>query len=240
MPEWGARFVNDSGIVQIDGNYRNYQLIAKGSDIPDTVDPGNGGDYRQAYKSLQFSGLNNPIMAIRCPDMAYVNQGGNSSAYSFRLYRRKDAASAIDWWLFDNVKPAPPTGWGMVIRNQFNEVVFSTAAAPFRVAGLITHDAQTSASQDFIFVPGRSYAFTPCRMAEMADVQLGPGGGGTVPTAAILDEVSTGQTIPGGVRIGKYPYFVFIGDADKIPPGISPSGWFSYLSTWLILDVTNI
>lgn len=227
---------NTSGIVQIDGEYRNYQLINKGVATPDTVIVSPPGEYMAQYKSLQFTGLNNPIMVIRCADYAYVNQNVSGGTHTFTLYRDKAKSSTISWWLFDDVKPAAAAG-GLTMRNAANEVVFSSDAPPFRVAGLVEHDSDGSGSSDYLFTAGRTYAYTPCRLAESVSVNVGPGGTGSNPTVAIYDAVSGCKAMTGGVSMGAVVWFVFAGNYNDAPQA---DPWVSSRSVWLIVDVTDL
>ncbi|PZQ56278.1 MAG: hypothetical protein DI555_06600 [Novosphingobium pentaromativorans] len=236
MAEYGIRITNDSGIVQIDGNYRNFQLINKGVAVPDTTVVGGAGEYFMQSKTLQFTGLTNPIIVIYCTDQAFVTQSLVNGVHAFSLYRRKTNSSSIEWWLFDDVKPAPVSGWGTAIRNQANQIVYNTNLPPFRVAGIVERSVRDAAA-DFAFTPGRKYAYVPCRMGEFYDVALGPGSVGSNPTVAVNNVVSCCAGISGGVRIGNESWYVFVGNYNQSP---QMDAWNSIVATWLIVDVTNL
>lgn len=237
MAEYGARFRNASNVAQIDGVYRNLQLVAKGSDVPDQTSPSSGGfDYPNAWKALNFTGLTNPVMVIRCVDPAYF--AGNSTgagAFAFRLYRPKTASSAIEWWLFDDVKPTSlAPGWGMRVRNKdTNEVVYDTRLPPFRVVDQIApFTMPTSGTADYSYPAGKKYAYTSAKMAARHTNQ----GASTV---LISREYSFCKATSGGISLSWNVDYVWVGSAGSVPSG-QPAPFNSGLTSWLVVDVTNL
>lgn len=236
MPEYGTRYRNAANILQIDGQYKNMQMVQKGSAIPDQLGPSGGGyDYPLAYKTLSFTGLSNPVLVIRCTDLTYfitADQGGGS--YQFFLYRDRTSSSAIEWWLFDDAKPgnlAP--GWGQRIRNRTTgEVVYDTRIPPFRVTDQIYPFAMPlNGGTDFQYPAGRKYGFTPARLASRFTNQ----GASTI---ALRWEYSLCKAIASGINIGWETEHVWIGNVGSAP--VTPTPYNSNLASWMVVDVTDL
>ena len=136
----GLTVVGDHGNYQIDDSTYNLGLIAKG-----TVN--FAGDSWEVYHTatLQFSGLETPVLALHVPSQNKINCWGiesvtlNNGVHTYKL----GAATQIgygeiwqgEWFLFDRPKPTPAgqTGYGLEVYDPQGRLKFSSANPPMRV-----------------------------------------------------------------------------------------------------------
>lgn len=236
MAEYGVRYRNAANILQIDGTHKNMQMVQKGVAVPNQNTPGaTGFDYPVTYATLSFSGLSNPVLAIRCTDPAFVvsaNRGGG--VYDFWLYRTRAGTANIEWWLFDDAKPSGlAPGWGQRVRNRTTgEVVYDTRIPPFRVTDQIyPFNMPLNGGTDFSYSAGKKYAYSQIRIATRVTVT----GASTV---AILWEYSMCKATAGGINISWQSPQVWVGNAGSTPPGYDP--YNSNLTAWIVVDVTDL
>jgi hypothetical protein len=149
----GFRTKNASGTLQIDQNYENLALRAKGTFTPGT--PWNNSKWRLG--SFTVTG-NTPVIAWRASGPATlvsVSVSGTSVTYQFLIAA---ASGSIDWWLFD--KPtyvAMATAPGIRIKNpSTGVVVFDSRMKYMRVVGVISGDYAS-----LVAPAAASYAGTP-------------------------------------------------------------------------------
>lgn len=130
----GAKFISDSGKVQIDSQYQNMALWAEGSVSVSKVyrDPCWTWDEYRADIPLPSARSRPPILAV---SMAVGNTVGlyalkkdsNGNVTDFVVLSNQSAA--VDYQIFipSDELPTPSDDWGMIIWNGSSQQVFNSA-----------------------------------------------------------------------------------------------------------------
>lgn len=172
---FGFSVYGDDGI-QIDDNYRNLMLVAKGTTAT-LISVG-------AVAEVTYTGAAGctPVLAISCTSLASVmsvSVVGNTWTWGLSvLYRPNSGAfddgctgvthtsAAVDWYVFDKPPAAPSVGFGLVVRDGDGAVVFDSSRRAMRVVGVLTAPSIVGYTADrsfpipaaFTGLSGRSYA----------------------------------------------------------------------------------
>ena len=128
---YGAKFVNDSGTIQIDDTFQNYELKTAG-----TISvPAYG-----SYGTVTYTGSTKAIIAIR-PQNGFgvvirsVVYNSGTGIKTWRFWT--DTACNLDYYIFDvpdQTTPLPT--YGMVLRDAAGQITFRSDKKYMRVAGM--------------------------------------------------------------------------------------------------------
>ena len=172
---FGFQVIGDGGI-QIDANYRNLMLVAKGT----TAILMSAG----SVEAVSYTGAAGctPVLALSCTRLAavmYVVVSGNTWTWHISvLYRPMSGTfddgssgvvhmpATINWYVFDKPPAAPSTGFGLVVRDETGGVVFDSSRRSMRVVGQVASQSIVGYSANSSFpspgtftgAAGRSYA----------------------------------------------------------------------------------
>lgn len=155
----GFQIVNSSGVVQVDENYVNLGLVAKGT----ITIPAGGIGGLAAPAQISFTGVS-PILCIRPVNtfafIRSVTKSGSTYAYTVNggfatSGNSSPLAETFNWYIFDRMSQIGTTNYGIQIYNAAGEITFNSSANPMRVAAvgqipnasLATAPATVSASQ---------------------------------------------------------------------------------------------
>ena len=159
----GFQIVNANGIVQVDENYVNLGLVAKGT----ITIPAGGIGGMAAPAQISFTGAS-PILCIR-PVSTYafirsVTKLGNTFSYTVNggysgAGNTSPTAETFNWYIFDRMSQIAVTNYGIQIYNASGELTFNSSSNPMRIAGvgqtpnaaLSTAPATVSAAQAGIY-----------------------------------------------------------------------------------------
>ena len=146
----GLEVYNDTGVFQIDGNRRNYQLKQNGSgtcNISETT----GGRTRY-YTTIAITSSTAPLFFI----------GGNTnvcslygisvagSTWTFQIVSNTNGAT-FNYWVFD-VLDTSPANFGLEVFNVSGQRVFHSGGKPLRITAI--QNSGTTVS----YTAGRTYA----------------------------------------------------------------------------------
>lgn len=173
----GFQVVGSHGLVQVDGDYFNLGLAAKG-----TVNVA-GPAYYNAAATVTVTG-STPILCIRSAavtaSIVKVSRAGSQYTYSIS----GNSAGAVDWFLFD--KMALGATSGLQVFSAAGDLVFDAASRPMRVVAVYQiNDTDTKTGSSSLALPaGGVYA---------ACISQGRKWG--VSTANSIDEYTDGVTM---------------------------------------------
>lgn len=242
---YGFRVTGDYGI-QIDADYRNLMLVAKGA---------TASLVSLSTETVSYTGSAGctPVLAISCTGRASISQvtvSGNTWTWTlFVPYTPNSgtfdngcsgvggAGGVVNWYVFDKPPAAPATGFGLVVFDAAGGTVFDSSRLAMRVVGVLTSPSIAGLSASGAFpIPG---AFTGTAGRSYACVYAGSRyryhtiqNSGLWHTGYVLD----GFSVNGAA--------VLVGDA---LPQYDVSGSGSYAVTYystaaqnnLVLDVTG-
>lgn len=233
---YGLRVLGEHGIAQIDGQYRNMVLINKKQL---TIPAYTGSQFLPLPSDVRYTRLRqDSIIAVRKlshfgtaanlsigiweTDLVDSNgnhgdsfvaiQGANTTAMDVVVYE----------FAFSNYDIS---GYGLIVRNDANQVVFSSNNKPMRVVGSSRSDNTDMALRPKIILPsGRDYAIAmPERLHETANV-----GGLRTDSWGTFN-----QEFQGNSTVFSQNYF-----AIKVN-GTTSQTYRSYMQNIMAIDVTN-
>jgi hypothetical protein len=166
----GLLVINDSGNIQIDQTYRNYELRAK-----DTVTANIflGGNIAAYFAQFSIAGLTAPILAFRGDGAGgrcytQISHSVSSGVWTFRILTGAPGGAGsgdIDYWIYD-VPVSSGQNAGMQIFNSAAQLVFDSGRKYLRVVDSFAFDASQigTGSQTKTYPAGRDYAFVTARL----------------------------------------------------------------------------
>lgn len=134
----GFQLVNDQGVVQVDENFINLALVAKGA----VHIPAGGIGGLLAPPQINYWGVS-PILCLRSVSTyAYIRQvtkSGNTYSYVINggfagAMNDSPLAETFNWYIFDRMSQVPASNAGLQVFNAWGELTFSSASRPMRVA----------------------------------------------------------------------------------------------------------
>jgi hypothetical protein len=134
---FGAQFLNESLVVQIDSTYGNYYLSRSGA-AASTAISGTGTGvssllYPPSWLVVTVVGLN-PLIAFRCSEKSFLyNVVQSGSNWTFTIVTFGLVGTLINYYIYDTYPTATGSGWGMEIYNEFTQVNFSSLRKYLRV-----------------------------------------------------------------------------------------------------------
>ena len=129
----GIQIFNDNNSLIIDGTYRNYRLLSKGTV---SINPAVTVDgYAAANAKIQYQGKvgSVPVIAIRSDGgicgISFTLKSGNN--YTFYLsggpFSGAQASATFQYYIFDLVQPTEDNGGPFVVWNEQGQVVFDSS-----------------------------------------------------------------------------------------------------------------
>lgn len=164
----GLQIFSDSGFVQIDADYSNYVLVAKGTVTCGPRETGYGVDISSNRK--------NSIIAIRSGSFAAVFNSLDGASNVVHKIVSESNGAVIDYWIFAADPPAP-TNNGFEVYNAQGQVVFSANGKYLKLLRFVTVPVGAGTSGS-IQTPGIGPAWVSasfCALWEGATVAV-PGG----------------------------------------------------------------
>lgn len=238
----GFQAINDSNIVQIDANYKNYMLLTKGL-VQLSV---NADEWLGVPLAITVTGAINPVIAVHCKEFIRIWRVSNGNgSYTFKIhgaYTNRPAdpnrplPANLWYYVFDSPPPAPSVhGVGMQVMTGTGAVAFDSTYGYMRVLGTLSGTAsfppasyvrkQTRFGNDKV-------AIVICQQAlKLVNDFLDPGTGNPVESTnlfsltARMESQSVIETLDGT------EYIMYSGTANFIN---SPS------YTYLAIDVSNL
>lgn len=129
---YGYRQLGSHGYVQIDQNYQNLFLKAKGNaNIPSSSNQGLGS---LVAVTLPITLSPTSVIALSGAAVAVVNatSGGNI----IQIYSPYADGRAFTWWVFDKLTSVSSSGFGMIVRKPVTfEPIYDDTQKPMRVLG---------------------------------------------------------------------------------------------------------
>lgn len=129
----GLQVVGTHGVVQVDQNYFNLVLRAKG-----TVSTG----FQQRF-DITYTGTT-PMVAFRCLNTTIALQYITKSGSTFTYHYISSNPDTITYYIFDR-PPTTASNFGLSIWDGSGNLVFSSDYSPMRLVSAV----QTPAHQDF-------------------------------------------------------------------------------------------
>lgn len=222
MPE-GIQVYNDSGILQIDGTFRNLSLISTGSILcnnTSTEIPATYGDVvvpNSTSPLLAFPGIGNGVTCT------VISVSGSNR--TFRVFYEGNVSVTIPYYVFD-VPDSTPTTFGLQVYNSSGQLCFDAAKKYMRVLDFYTNNPvfPNSVSKTY---PGKTVALIPTTYSR--------GVVGVIPMPTRYQwSVAWGRII-GSNQLDLHFGSVFIstsGSGDPLTGGNPQNGW-------LVIDITN-
>lgn len=226
---YGLQVFGEHGVAQIDGNYRNLVLINKQTMTLPLAPP-------TALSSVKYTKLRaDSIVAVR-----KLSNYGTTYETVISVFNVRSTAGGDQVWVLGNNDintmdvivyefafntTASNTGYGLVVRNASNEVVFNSNDKPLKVVGMSRSSDPILSNRPSITLPSdRDYAVA-------------------LPEATMVVDWSNGvrRTLYGSFTqqiSGSNYIFKHAGQYELIR--ISGSGQFvQYVQNMLVIDVTN-
>ena len=243
----GFRAVTAAGVVQIDESHLCLSLRAKGSataSIAHTMS--QGATWLLRYRDLTFTSADAPIVALRVTEanqytgVIAVTRSGNVWTFRILVIGQATNSFQFQYWIFDRPSAPSVSGFGLIVRDAANRVVFNSNDPVIRVVGQAPGD----------YGAGRTYAFayssvinyfheivdnTPTGFLTLENIQAW----GCRATTTGVQRVQ--QTIYGNVLNGEAP--------SRFAPGAGLNGWgggdvnYGFAPadmSMLVLDVTGM
>lgn len=131
----GFQVINDSGVIQIDQDYFNYSMVAKG-----TLAVNGGG------ANISVSGSVAPVLCFRPTGaavgiMGFTFNAGGTSVWNLRASVQPNLTASVDWWVFDAERAVSDTGPGLSVYDGSGNVVYNSNTPEMRVAGVASTPA---------------------------------------------------------------------------------------------------
>lgn len=149
----GLQVFNDAGVLQIDQDYRNYQLRSKGTGTCSTS--WNTGGVQKWRTTVTVTSATAPIVFIRPNSTAFICQWGASvsgSTWAFEFYSTTQNA-AFDWYAFDVTVSGTLPNFGLEVFNASGQRVFHSSIPPLKVVNV-----RAAGSGNLTIPSGRTYA----------------------------------------------------------------------------------
>jgi hypothetical protein len=243
MTDWGLKVYNESGDLQIDGEYRNHHFKSKGTL---TVDGLTGSNVGATRKEIAFTNCVAPVLAIRSVNSGFICNYLVASivgtTWTFRLignYNTGSGSRDVEYWLFDNINSPSSETWGLRVWDAAGALVYDSGFPPLISVDFLenlTYSPGTGVNE--IYISGRKYAaIMSGGGGDSAEIPTGPIGGGPGDVATLY--TSSGCSgITNGVHFDNYQYDFFLGPVTS-QPGY-PNHIFSHAPDWTVVDVTNL
>lgn len=217
---FGAKIINDTGSIQIDQDYKNLAMVAKGNIVTtNTI----GGGY--SWVDLTITGIN-PILALRCTTRSchyyYITNSGSNWTYRIFINNSTAGVDTITYYVFDEPPTPVMSGFGMIIFNSASQPCFDNRHKYLRVTAMIEHP-HTEASHTFTV--GRQYA------AIISKPAVGLTAPGMAPPYPLIRYGMGWQAITNGME--RKVVIVSTGSYSSVPVSAS------YPGSAIIVDVTN-
>ncbi len=142
----GLKIYNDSGIKQIDENFKNFVLVKAGSVTCSTSQ--SSGGVTKYYASISLTNAVNPLIALKCSDSYGICPyfaSISGTTWTFIIFTRNSGVT-VNYWIFDEIASVTETA-GLTIFKADGSVAYHSSKYPLRIVGGL--GAYTS---------GRSYA----------------------------------------------------------------------------------
>lgn len=193
------RLRTDTGITQVDETFANLALIQSGQIQLDQVGPFTN----IKFGTLQFSGRESPVLALRAPyPVGYkaINVSGSTWQYQLATELKWQTSAPVNWYLFDR-PPPQGSGWQVCLRDAQGREVFNANNRYMRPKAFHVLAANVPGSHDelvdFVGLPTGTYAAIP-------STNRNAGWSYTVfdTSNALQQQVDGVQALPNGVRVG--------------------------------------
>ena len=204
---------NDSGIVQVDENYVNICMVAKGSATLNDNYPANTIGYLGTSARLTFAKSSYPfppIIALRsgyyCNAFFARSPGGSNWLYD--IMSNAPDGTAIDYYIF-GTNLVHASDFGLLIKKANGDVCFSSDRPPLRVIDYLTGDitgtfngstGQIIDAATHNYGSGRTYAFISGFVAYRYSSTFS---GANFSQSA---HISVARTVSNGIQTGKLNY----------------------------------
>lgn len=154
----GLQVYNDSGIIQIDQDYKNFGLISSGTITLSTT---LGSTWNNAYyATVVATGRTNPVLAFRAnSDEKVCIAKTDISGSTWTFYIVGTGGEDVDWYLFDILPSSGLDTYGLQVNNSSGQPVFHSSVPCIRVVGQITYPAASltvSSGRDYAIVQSAS------------------------------------------------------------------------------------
>lgn len=141
---YGLKVLNSGGFVQVDSNYKNTVLVASGSAT-------FSGAYWHNSTTVNFPAVSGtPLLCVRFESSSAFCAVSNltSSSFEFKLLSSSDmtvgVSGTINWRIYaDKVGPLNTSGYGLLVKNSSNVVVFSSDELYPRIASVVDGNPYT-------------------------------------------------------------------------------------------------
>lgn len=244
----------DTGIIQISDQEIHFSLMDRGTLpssgwAPETGTSSGGASEQIDLIISGFSTADAPMLAISSARGTWAEIiSSTSSGITYRIYRRVTSESpVVDWYFFSKKSPPASTGAAMIIRNESNQIVFSSNYPPARVLGIFNQDGYSGAP-----ITGKKLAHIPVKQRSTGFLSVTFAGigsctmGGSVPGYQHYRAEGSGRSsvyaTVGDVGFGGYRGF----QTGALPVFCSPSqqpqsnSYDSLTYESIIIDVTNL
>ena len=136
----GFQIIGSSGNVQIDGNYVNLGLIAKGTvTIPAAGSISTSAVNASAITPQIVVTGSTPILCIAPKivraNIGRVQQSGSTFSYTI-IGGASSAGETFNWYLFDQMSLTTQGTSGLQVFNASGQIVFNSNANPMRIAAV--------------------------------------------------------------------------------------------------------
>jgi hypothetical protein len=217
----GFQSFNDSGNVQIDADYSNYVMVAKGTAVSGPrSDAGFGADIS--------SGKKNSIIAIRSGAFAAVFNSLDSAGNVVHRVLTETNGASFEYWIF-SADPAPAANSGIEIYNAAGQRVFQGIAPYLRLLGFynVPVNAGTNGS---VSTPGKNPAWVSASYCALWEGATVPNPGGAPISQGILRTLM-GRSVSGGAQYQSKTIYSF--PANR---GTSDNAYGAFM----LIDTTNL
>lgn len=213
----GLFVTNDFGTIQIDENYKNFVLVARGT-VATTAFVANASTF-----SLSFGGCTTPLLAIRHGDFfscVGFRQPSNGNV-TFTGLSAGGAGTVLEYFLFDIPPAYAVPSSGLVIWNGSGEVIFRSDMRPLRIIDVVNGGGPVTRYYD----GSRAYAVIE------GDQGRGLQAAGRYPYPRSLGRTYS-QIIGGTINLGTMRWYT---------SGINPApvNWVRPNFSSIIVDVSN-
>lgn len=138
---YGAEFLNEDYVLQINDNFFNYYVLQSGSQATSAISGAGSGvaalTYCTSWLVVSVTGIN-PIIAFSCPNEAFlysVTQSG--SLFTFYIATFSPIGTNTKYYVYDTVPAAITAGYGMEVYNSSGQVTYSSSRKYFRAVETI-------------------------------------------------------------------------------------------------------
>jgi hypothetical protein len=218
----GFQVFNSSGFLQIDGNYSNYCMTAKGSAVSAQLTPDVG------YGVDIASGKKNSIIAIRSSTFAVVFNRLDASGNVVHRVLTETNGATFEYWVFA-ADPPGPSNFGFEVYNEAGVRVFSAAEKYLKLLGFynVPVNAGTNGS---VSTPGKNPAWVSASYCALWEGATVPNPGGQPISQGILRTLM-GRSVAGGAQYQSKTIYTFNSNR-----GTSDNAYGAFL----LIDVDNL